>query len=399
VTTYEFHFFNSSGQIRRVQDFVCVDDQAALREAKIARGSHDIEVWQGSQLVARLGQKERASWSTLKLKDLTACQIEQWHQLHARETALRGPFTTYEFCRAVDKVRGAVFVAILQDGDEVQAIFPFERHSRLIPGIAQKPGGHLSDCFGIIGGMRHPLNKRELLKATGLSVFSFDHLPLPENGLPVWRGAVTQGMHIGLPSFSDYVEHLRKTNKKFVKEVGRLGSQLVLKRGPMEFQWQAANPTLELDRLIDRKRKQYQRTRRPDALKPPWARALLSELLATQDKNCEAILSTLYCGDTWIASNLALRTGELLHIWFPVFNQDLRRFGPGHILFFNLLESAAAHGVRVVDFGGGVTPYKRKYAGDEYPLFKGALRRFDLLSVAHRAAQCLSWRVRPFFSN
>lgn len=399
MTTYEFHFLNKSGEIRRVQAFVCVNDLAALREANIARGSRDIEIWQGSRLVERLNRKDQVGWSTLKIGDLTARQIDVWHQLHAQETALRSPFTTYEFCRAVDKVRGTVFVSILHDGDEIQAILPFERNYRLIPRIAQKPGGHLSDCFGIIGGMHHPLDKQQLLKAARLSVFSFDHLPLQENGLPAWQGIVAHGTRVELPSFDNYVEHLRSTNKKFVKEVERLSRQLMQKHGPMEFQWQSAKPSLELERLIDRKRSQYLRTGHRDALKPAWTRNLLSELLTAQDKNCEEILSTLYCGDTWIASNIALRTGALLHIWFPVFNRDFRRFGPGHILFFKLLESAAERGVRVVDFGDGVSLYKRKYAGNEYPLFKGTLRRFDLLSVAHQAAQSLSWRVRPLFSK
>ena len=396
MSTYEFHFFNRSGKIHSVQAFVCVNDRAALREAKFARGDRDIEVWQGSRLVERLRRKEQIGWETLKLENLTARQIEMWHRLHAQETALRSPFTTYEFCRAVNQVRGTVFVSILRDGDQIRAIFPFERNCRLISRIARKPGGHLSDCFGIIGGTPHPVDKLELLQATGLSVFSFDHQPLQENGLPVWRGVVAHGMRVELPSFHDYVEHLRTSSKKFLKEVERLSSQLVQKHGPMEFQWQSARPSLELERLIDRKRSQYLRTGHYDALKPAWARNLLSELLTAQQKNCEEILSTLYCGDTWVASNLALRTDELLHIWFPVFNQDLRHFGPGHILFFKLMESAAARGVRVVDFGGGVAPYKRKYAGNEYPLFKGALRRVDLLSVAHQVAQTLSWRIRPY---
>ncbi|HEX4635497.1 MAG TPA: GNAT family N-acetyltransferase [Rhizomicrobium sp.] len=338
-------------------------------------------------------------WSTLKICDLTPAQVETWHQLHGQDAALRSPFTTYEFCRAVDKVRGNVFVSILESRSKIQAIFPFERTYGLIPGIARKPGGHLSDCFGIVGGLRHPLNEREILKATGLSVFSFDHLPLQENGLPVWHGIVSLGMRVEVPHFKDYVERLRKTNRKFVKEVERHTQQLVQQYGPMDFQWQAANTFVELERLIDRKRSQYLRSGCPDALKSLWARTLLSELLSMHDNNCEAVLSTLYCGDTWIASNLALRSGDLLHIWFPVFNRQLRRFGPGHVLFFKLFESAQNHDVQVFDFGGGDVPYKRKYAGKEYPLFKGSLRRFNLLSLAHRAAQSLSWKIGPLISR
>ena len=103
---------------------------------------------------------------------MTPRQIDAWNKLHEQESALGSPFTTYGFCRAVDEVRGNVFVSILENRGEVQAIFPFERQYRLIPGIARKPGGHLSDSFGIIGGARRPLNGQELLKS---AAFQFSH--------------------------------------------------------------------------------------------------------------------------------------------------------------------------------------------------------------------------------
>ena len=338
-------------------------------------------------------------WSTHKLGDLTPQQIEAWHKLHDQETALRSPFTTYGFCHAVDKVRGNVFASILENNGDIQAIFPFERRYSLIPGVARKPGGHLSDCFGMIGSARHSLDQGELLKHAGLSVFSFDHLPLQDNTFPVWQGTVSHGIRVEVPNFHDYVADLQRTKRKFVKEVERHRDQLVQRYGEITFQWQTARPVAELERLIDHKRSQYLKSGARDALKLPWARQLLLELLGAQHKNCEAILSTLYCGDTWVASNFALRTEQLLHIWFPVFNRDLRRFGPGHVLFFKLIESGADQGVRIVDFGGGVSAYKTKYSGIQYPLFKGCLRRINLLSAAHRVAQSVSWKIRALLSK
>jgi CelD/BcsL family acetyltransferase involved in cellulose biosynthesis len=338
-------------------------------------------------------------WSTIKIGYLTPQQIETWHKLHHREAALKSPFTTYEFCHAVDKIRGNVFATILENSGNIKAILPFERPFSLIPGIARKPGGHLSDCFGMIGSSRHPLEEHELLKHAGLSVFSFDHLPLQNNTLPLWRGSVSHGVRVEVPNFNDYIAYLRKANKKFVKEVERHSNQLVQQYGEMNFQWQAVKPLFELERLIDRKRSQYVKSGSRDALKSSWSRKLLAELLATQHPNCEAILSTLYCGDTWVASNLSLRNEQLLHIWFPVFNRALRRFGPGHVLFLKLFESATKQGVTVIDFGGGLSAYKMKYAGTEYPLFKGSFQRINPLSLAYRVAQSLSWRIRPLFSK
>jgi len=338
-------------------------------------------------------------WSTFRLVDLTSSHIERWRELHKQETALRSPFTTYEFCRSVDRVRGQVFVSVLEHRGKSQAFFAFERSSRYFPGIARKPGGHLSDCYGIIGGSRQPLREQELLRAAGLSVFSFDHVPVQEQGMPVWRGIISHGLRVELADFDSYIQQLRNKNKKFVKDVERLGHQLVQQYGPVDFRWQTTNQSFELERLIDRKRSQYLNSGNQDALQPAWTRRLLSELLDAQETDCQAILSTLYCGETWIASNLALVSGDLLHIWFPVYNRQVRRFGPGHILFFNILKSAADRGLRSVDFGGGVASYKKKYDGYEYPLLKGSIRRPDLLSIGHAVAQSMSWRLRPLFSK
>ncbi|MEO6023851.1 MAG: GNAT family N-acetyltransferase [Burkholderiales bacterium] len=338
-------------------------------------------------------------WYTLKLGDLTAQHIEAWHNLHDRETALRSPFTTYGFCHAVNKVRGNVFASILENRGEIRAIFPFQRQFKLISGIAQKPGGHLSDCFGMIGGSHFPLDVKELLERADLSVFSFDHMPLQGNALPVWEGTVSHGIQVEVPDFHDYIAKLHQTNKKFVREVERHKGQLAQRYGEINFQWQTARPGAELERLIDRKRSQYLKSGARDALKAPWARQLLLELLGAQHKNCEAILSTLYFGDTWVASNFALRTEKLLHIWFPVYNRELRRFGPGHLLFFSLFEAAATRGACILDFGGGASAYKKNYAGKQYPLFKGCIRRVNLLSAAYRVAQSVGWKMRPLLSK
>jgi CelD/BcsL family acetyltransferase involved in cellulose biosynthesis len=339
------------------------------------------------------------TWSTFSFDDLTPYQIEAWRGLHAKDAILRSPFTTYEFCKAVQKIRGRVFVSILENRGEIQAIFPFRRPYSLLPGIGEKPGGHLSDYFGIIGSNHLTLNEQAVLKGAGLSVFSFDHLPLQESMLPLHRGTVTYGIKVEVPDFSEYIEQLRNTNKKLVKQVERLSKQLIDRYGELRFDWQSDSPLVELEKLTSEKRNQYINSGAHDALAPAWARNLLAELIDANDGNCLAILSTLYCGDTWVASNLALRNAETLHIWFPVFNPQLRRYGPGHILFFKLFESAAERGVQVFDFGGGTSAYKKKYSGTEYPLFKGSLRRGNLLSVVHQMGQSANWRIQPFLNR
>ena len=67
----------------------------------------------------------------------------------------------------------------------------------------------------------------------------------------------------------------------------------------------------------------------------------------------------------------------------------ISRLGPGHILLFKILSHGSSMGKRAVDFGMGVSSYKKKYAGTEYFVAKGSLRKANLVAQAHRVSQPL----------
>jgi CelD/BcsL family acetyltransferase involved in cellulose biosynthesis len=168
------------------------------------------------------------------------------------------------------------------------------------------------------------------------------------------------------------------------------------KSGPLRFEWQSSRPQVELERLIAEKRQQYAQSDVKDALASTWPRALLKTLLETRSKDFEAVISTIHCGDDWIASHYGLRYRNVLHIWFPVYNNDFRRFGPGHILLFKIFKQASVLGVTQFDFGAGMAAYKKKYRGSEYFLAKGNLEKANLTALAHSVAQSVHWRIQRF---
>ena len=71
---------------------------------------------------------------------------------------------------------------------------------------------------------------------------------------------------------------------------------------------------------------------RPDNLAGQWRVKLRGEVLKTADPHCTGVLSTLYAGDTWLASHLGVMSRSVFHHWFPVYNTEWAKCSPGHIL-------------------------------------------------------------------
>ena len=110
------------------------------------------------------------------------------------------------------------------------------------------------------------------------------------------------------------------------------------------------------------------------------------------------MLSGLYAGDHLVAAHFGLRSDGVLHWWFPVYDPDLARFGPGWLLLRQLVLAGPDLGVTRIDLGRGDDEYKRRAkTGDttvcEARVESGSLGR--RLRAARREALT---RVRNFDS-
>ena len=327
----------------------------------------------------------------IPIDDLTANQFGSWTALLKREQS-SSPFLAPEFCKAANQVSGNVFVASLGSGDDA-TFFPFRRRAYMST-IADKVGGHMSDWCGVIGGQKNRFCEHEILAAAKLSVFCFDHWSRSECPISSERIVETQGIKVVVENPQAYFTDLRAKDRKFVNEVERLERQLAESQGKIRFEWHSTRSEMELERLIAEKRKQYAQSNVADALSSGWSQNLLRALLATSSSDFEAVMSTIYCGDSWLASHFGLRYGNVLHVWFPVYNADYRRFGPGHVLLFKIIAHGLSIGIREFDFGVGLASYKKKYAGVVYFVAKGTLKAQDLTSLAHSVAQSIRWRIQ-----
>jgi CelD/BcsL family acetyltransferase involved in cellulose biosynthesis len=210
------------------------------------------------------------------------------------------------------------------------------------------------------------------------------------HGFPVDRPTIGQRVHLSGDSASFWTI-LKDYSRKFTTQLERKERVLERELGPLRMMFEA-DPRAELPRLIEQKRAQYRRTGVDDVLAAPWARELFLDLHRVPDRNCRVALSTLYAGDTWLATHLGIMSGDVFHHWFPVHNPDWHRCSPGHILTKHLMFSAIAAGISWFDFGG-YSSYKDFFRPEQYQMYAGFLAGPGIGGRVNQAVQSLGWRI------
>jgi len=330
-----------------------------------------------------------------QIEQLPKILVDRWEHFFTAGQPFISPFLSPCFCRAVEGARGGVHVLHLKDDDGEEGFLPFQyRQGRRLFGHAEQVGGQMCDHFGLVGNIRCITHFPALLSRAGISALRF------AQGIPSLcpfefsDEEPSAGIRFSADSFSVFLERLMRCNKEFIKGVLRGERRMSVDCGKVVFEWQTSAGAEMLKRLIYEKRHQFERTGFQDVLAAPWKRNVLSTLLqAERQASCRAILSTLHAGGNWVASNLALVSMNALHFWYPVYNPNYRRYGPGHILFFKIIDHACSEGINTFDFGAGVAAYKMEYQGESYALFKGWVGANSANARLERYLQSMIWRT------
>ena len=150
----------------------------------------------------------------------------------------------------------------------------------------------------------------------------------------------------------------------------------------MRFVADSDDPDL-LAQTIAWKRQQYAATGVTDVLADAGGRGLLGHVHAAREAGFAGVLSVLHAGDQVAALHLGLRSGGVLHSWFPAYNPELHRYSPGLVLLLELTGAAPALGIRELDFGKGEARYKLALATGTVALHEGCVgaRPLSALSV------------------
>ena len=284
--------------------------------------------------------------------------------------------------------------------DRPVAFFPFQFKSIVHKSlrIGQRLAGELSDYFGIVAEKGFYIQPVDLLKLCGLKVLLFSHLDESQNGFGLVGEQPEIGHRIEFPDGGTaYWRDKRISDKKFVSDTERRERNLVRQHGPIRFSFQSDEPGKRLDDLIAAKRQQYSRTSVGDPLQNTQTQKFLRRLSTSSDELCRGVVSTLYAGETWVASHFGLVCGRTLHYWFPVYNHALRAFGPGRLLLKHILCSTEAQELTCIDRGAGDSVSKRDFSTSQHLYQRGLWRQPGVTSFAYHGALAARWRSSAIF--
>ena len=314
------------------------------------------------------------------LAELGAVERARWEEIRRGDPALASPFFAFDFAAAVAAVRRDVRVGVLRGrgGGPIVGFFPFQV-SRV--GAGRPVGGKLSDYHGVIVEPGVSWDVRALLKGCGLRSLRFNHLIGSQRQFRPHFASVAASPVVDL-------DDPAKPPPGSPSQADRKRRRLE-RRAPLRLELRSASAGA-LRTLLEWKSSQYARTGAFDAVARPWVAELLERLRQTRTEFFEGMLCCLWCGDELVAAHFGLRSGRVLHWWFPAYDAAFARDSPGLVQIRMLLDAAPAEGIGVLDFGKGDEDYKTAFANGAIEVGIGAVET-DRFSAARAAAARAAW--------
>jgi CelD/BcsL family acetyltransferase involved in cellulose biosynthesis len=331
--------------------------------------------------------------------DLSPDEIAAWETFCRSSPINASPFMSPHFSRAFAEAGAEVRVCVVRDDERIAAFFPYlymGRWSRLC-GVAERVGGEMSDSFGVIAAPHFRITPRELLKLARINYLNFSHLEEPQ----LRYGLTAEKPRVGLRTRLDVsvapaLSSVSSVTRKYLKDSERRQRKLEEEVGPITFQFDVGHDRRGvLERLIEKKRAQYQASGVPDALRQQWKRDAMFKLADCRFDTCRGVLSTMFAGDQWMASHFGIMGNGRLNFWFPVYNAEFSQYAPGRLLVHQIIDSCREHGFDTIDRGEGDTPIKREIANEEYQLYRGVWQSGTGMSHLVHGLNRVKWKMGP----
>jgi CelD/BcsL family acetyltransferase involved in cellulose biosynthesis len=287
--------------------------------------------------------------------DLGADEIDAWHRLRDSNPALDSPYFHPAFAGAVHATGAEVTVAVTRDdAGAIRAILPGHHAG----GVLLPAGWPGADYQAPIARPGEPVSPLSLLPP-GIREIRFSTLvdpsPAYEPYIVVREPAPFIDATGGIEGF---LTRATRTGKEKMSEARRGIAKATREIGPVRFEADSRDEQA-LAWVIAMKRAQYAATGAGDYFAQPQRVALLSRLLRTAEPGFAGMLSTVHVNDQLVAAHFGIRSGPVLHWWFPVYDPAFARIGPGWILLRETLNAAPAAGITRIDLGRGEDEYKR----------------------------------------
>jgi CelD/BcsL family acetyltransferase involved in cellulose biosynthesis len=323
--------------------------------------------------------------SVIPAGELTPEHASLWAGIHRGNPALDSPYFRPEFVGQLASVRGDVAVAVMEDGGRVCGFLPFQRGRW---GIGRPAGWPMSDFHGVVAGSETEWDADELVRAAGLAIWRFDHLPAAQAAFRGHAWSTSPSPYIDLSAgFDAYRKARRAAGSRTIPDLLQGIRAAERRLGPLRFELHTDDHRV-FQTLLEWKSRQYRRTGYVNVIGLPWVARLLDRIRQQRGAAFSGVLSALYMGDALAAVHLGMRSYDVLHHWMPAYNVELARYAPGSICLLQLVRAAAAAGIRRIDLGKGLEAYKLQWMSGAVAVAEGAVECRPAWRAASRAWQC-----------
>ena len=311
--------------------------------------------------------------------ELTGSDAARWDRYVAADSRLAGPFLTSTFAQVVGRHRAVARVAVLDDGARV-AYLPFEVDRERVGHLF---GGGLSDQQAFIGPPDFDVDLPALARHLRMRELRFDHLVGPMAPFEPYVRLRAPSFVIDVSGgYAAYEHHRAAASSNILKQTSSKRRLLARDHGELEVIWDSPDEH-DLDRLVEWKASQYQRTGVRDVFADAWVVAVLRELRTMDHPDCATRLAVLRAGGQVVAMHLGLVGSGVMASWFPVYDPHFSAYSPGNVLLQAVVEHAQAHRIGTIDLGRGAQLYKERFATTRYEVADG---RVPARGGAFRAA-------------
>jgi CelD/BcsL family acetyltransferase involved in cellulose biosynthesis len=117
-----------------------------------------------------------------------------------------------------------------------------------------------------------------------------------------------------------------------------------------------------IERLLELKRRKYQRTSTPDFLTAPGVEHFYRQMMSPGRLGTISHLSALTIGDTVASAHLGFIGRGRFYYIFPAYDTQFGRYRVGHLLLQHLIDQSVTQDFDTFDLGIGDASYKNKWA-------------------------------------